>query len=238
MSFQQNRTVYQDGRPPVQDQKKKRALPRRDYHRMNRYNEAKIEEADPNGWAERSVSSMALEESKPKWRQNRPQQQQKPVNSRPANRNNVFSRSTVADKPVDEDLYPGGIEGARPNRKTLTQNFDYASFASVVKATHDQTKIVEPRLDQMCPFPVFQHAMVEILTARLLAIQRDELRHPDLVNLQDPLDAIRAQDLLAPSQPHECLFLHPDLVRPPLDPFLLYRKYLWILLQPSSCSNL
>lgn len=72
-----------------------------------------------------------------------------------------------------------------------------------MRTTYDHARSVELRLDQMCPYPIFQHSMVAVLNARILSIQKNELAHPDLANQQDVLTAIRANDMLIPKPLHE-----------------------------------
>lgn len=51
--------------------------------------------------------------------------------------------------------------------------------------------------------------MVDVLNARILSIQKNELAHPDLVNQQDALTAIRASDMIIPKPIHE-FYWHID----------------------------
>lgn len=100
--------------------------------------------------------------------------------------------------PRDEDLWTSDLRGSLPNLKTLSHNYDLAGFTQILSATYDAMQGQEQRLSQLCPFPIFQHAMVEILNARLLSIQKNEQRHPELVREQDALTAIRADTYSIP----------------------------------------
>lgn len=160
-----------DGTPPA---RKGRQLSSRDYRRMSDFNERKVQDTGTTSWAELSEPLSRYYESEPKWRDgNRANQQRRGSSQgrrgpqKPPQNPRYLQRGETSSKPVDEDLYSGDVLGATPARKTLCQNFEYAGLSSVMQATYDQTRALEPRLDQMCPFPVFQHAVVELVTARI-----------------------------------------------------------------------
>lgn len=187
-------TRDQDGVPPARSNKKGRPLAHRDYARMRDFNLEKMKSGDNWRWGEVAENDRYAE-SRAKWRENQRGTPRAPV--KPA-APKQYQRSTVQTKPVDEDLYSGEVLGAVPVRHTLCHNNDFSSFSTILRTTYDHARSVEPRLDQMCPFPIYQHSMVEVLNARVMSIQKNELAHPDLTNKQDALTAIRANEMIIP----------------------------------------
>ena len=82
MSYRGNPQPQADGIPPNRGKQGGRPLSRRDYERMNRFNEEKVRETGTKSWAELSEPQDRFLETEPKWRQNRPKGQDRPVNSR------------------------------------------------------------------------------------------------------------------------------------------------------------
>ncbi|XP_017038459.1 uncharacterized protein [Drosophila kikkawai] len=72
----------------------------------------------------------------------------------------------------DDDPFRYGSGRGSHQAKMLGQNFDFAGFIPLVKSVYIYMAARDYHLERRLPFCVFQHAMTEILTARMLEVAR------------------------------------------------------------------
>lgn len=174
----------------------------RNFNRMRTYNEQRVGER----WSDIVDNDRRSNEAYERTR-NVPNQQ----SSNNRKKRNPFKRkddtepSTSQSRPKDEVLYDGSNNGGKPLQRQNAVNMDYANFPLLIRTVYKSLQGIEGRLQRICPFPIFQHAMNEFLQARIMHYLMFELGTgmSSLERLQDPYTIIECKNRLIPKPIYE-----------------------------------
>lgn len=160
------------GKPAQSDESQDPSTSRRDFRRLNQYNESR---AAPS-WSDR----VDVEERYDNWRSKNTQGTQQGQKTRMAPRQPPRgakgpppSRDHV-DKPTDDVFNIDTFSGAEPIHAQYSQNLDHGVFDLLMDVSHQEIRNVDANFAKKVPLVMYRHYNNMLLQAKLIDLDRKQ----------------------------------------------------------------